>query len=396
MDLSKPRGKTVPQRAFWIVLKAAFLICAIVGWPIDEAAAAARSVHVIIKNNSNHALIDAHWELSHGIVTRKPLGRIDPGGIGEMFAESNGFATGTEGFVRYHVEGVSGDAQFNWDNPFVGNNSASGSGPPGYAVQLIGDKGNRTLAFYSFHDANAPVALCNADWVILNLGQHVEDKLDALDVGPGFLTTPLKRLGFGGWVDTGCRAQAEGWVVRNAQWSTDKFYTIDLNLHSFIIEDKQLRIQPPSQRFVRLEVEPGTPAHNSANVRTNQYIRVEGIVLIDTHFGEELIEIHPRDPIVAVTAPKPFGPDTCKQGFVWREAIPNDHVCVVPSERDQARIDNAQSGQRRQPGGGASGPDTCRQGFVWREATPADHVCVTPETRARVTNDNQHVGERRL
>lgn len=386
----------MPQRTFWIVLKAAFLIYAIAGWPIDEAAAAARSVHVIIKNNSNHALFNAHWELSHGIVTSKPPGRIDPGGIGEMSAESNGFATGTEGFVRYHVQGVSGDAQFNWDNPFVGNNSASGSGPPGYAVQLIGDKGNRTLAFYSFHDANVPAALCNADWVIGALGQHAEDKLDALDVGPGFLTTPLKRLGFGGWVDTGCRAQAEGWVWRNAQWSTDKFYTIDIKLHLFIIGDKKLSIQPPSQRFVRLEVEPGTPAHNSANARTNQYIRVEGIVLIDTHFGEELIEIHPYDPIVAVSEQRDYGADTCKPGFVWREAITNDHVCVTPNVRDQAQNDNAQAALRRQPGGGAYGPDTCQQGFVWREVTPADHVCVSPQTRAGVASDNQHAGERRL
>jgi hypothetical protein len=30
-----------------------------------------------------------------------------------------------------------------------------------------------------------------------------------------------------------------------------------------------------------------------------------------------------------------------------------------------------------------SGPDTCQQGFVWREARPGDHVCVTPETRSQ-------------
>ena len=27
----------------------------------------------------------------------------------------------------------------------------------------------------------------------------------------------------------------------------------------------------------------------------------------------------------------PYGPDTCKQGYVWRDAIPGDHVCVVPA-----------------------------------------------------------------
>jgi len=37
---------------------------------------------------------------------------------------------------------------------------------------------------------------------------------------------------------------------------------------------------------------------------------------------------------------------------------------------------------------GAYGPDTCRQGYVWREAFPGDHVCVTPAQRARARHDN--------
>ena len=30
--------------------------------------------------------------------------------------------------------------------------------------------------------------------------------------------------------------------------------------------------------------------------------------------------------------------------------------------------------------------DTCKQGFVWREATKDDHVCVTPATRTQAAN----------
>jgi hypothetical protein len=294
LNIKQVEGNTM-KRILLTIAVAAFASLS-----VDAARAAARSVHVVIKNNSPHALHNAHWELKHGIVTMKPPGRINPGGVGEMFAESNGVATGTEGFVRYQVEGVNGNAQFNWDNPFAGSNSAGGSGPRGYAVELVGDKGNRTLVFYSFHDANRPQALCAANWIIGKLGKNAEAKLDALDVGPGFLTTPLKRLGFGGWVDTGCRARAEGWVVRNAQWSTDKFYTIDLKLRSFVIGDRQLKPELAGKRYVRLEIEPGTPAHKSANARTNQIIRVEGIVLVDTHHGDELIEIHPFNPIVVV------------------------------------------------------------------------------------------------
>src|SRR5205807_3367638 len=74
-----------------------------------------------------------------------------------------------------------------------------------------------------------------------------------------------------------------------------------------------------------------------------------------------------------------YGPDTCFPGYVWREASPTDHVCVLPATRAQAAHDNSQAASRVQPGGGPFGPDTCVQGYVWRAAFPGDHVCVTPE-----------------
>ena len=89
-----------------------------------------------------------------------------------------------------------------------------------------------------------------------------------------------------------------------------------------------------------------------------------------------------------------FGPDTCVSGFVWRDAFSGDHVCVDPAVRAQAAADNQLAPRRRVPGGGAYGggaygPDTCRQGSVWREAGPTDHVCVTPEIRTQAANDNR-------
>jgi LGFP repeat/PAN domain len=86
----------------------------------------------------------------------------------------------------------------------------------------------------------------------------------------------------------------------------------------------------------------------------------------------------------------PFGPETCKQGFVWREACgPDDHVCVVPATRTKAAEDNSARSSRVQPGGGPFGIDTCKQGFVWREACgPQDHVCVPPATRTEAAQDN--------
>jgi hypothetical protein len=89
-------------------------------------------------------------------------------------------------------------------------------------------------------------------------------------------------------------------------------------------------------------------------------------------------------------------PDTCIQGYVWREAYPGDHVCVTPDLRKQAATDNQLAGSLREPQGGAYGPDTCKPGFVWREARPQDHVCVTPEARTQTARDNSLAHTRRV
>ena len=36
----------------------------------------------------------------------------------------------------------------------------------------------------------------------------------------------------------------------------------------------------------------------------------------------------------------------------------------------------------------AYGPDTCRTGYVWREAQPFDRVCVLPSSRTRAAQEN--------
>src|SRR6185295_7323942 len=90
-----------------------------------------------------------------------------------------------------------------------------------------------------------------------------------------------------------------------------------------------------------------------------------------------------------------YGPDTCKQGYVWRDAFAGDHVCVTGATREQAAADNAQASQRRSPTGGAYGPDTCLQGFVWRDASATDHVCVTGGVRAQAAADNAQAEARR-
>lgn len=80
--------------------------------------------------------------------------------------------------------------------------------------------------------------------------------------------------------------------------------------------------------------------------------------------------------------PLPYGPDTCVNGLVWRDARPGDTVCVTPQVRDATAQQNADPRANKVPGGGAYGPETCNPGFVWREAFDGDSICVTPQLRA--------------
>jgi hypothetical protein len=95
-----------------------------------------------------------------------------------------------------------------------------------------------------------------------------------------------------------------------------------------------------------------------------------------------------------VAAAGPFGPDTCKNGYVWREAAPGDNVCVTPHMRDLVAYDNSQAAARRNPHG-AYGSNTCKNGYVWREAFVGDVVCVTPSMRSQVKYDNSMAAYRR-
>jgi len=78
----------------------------------------------------------------------------------------------------------------------------------------------------------------------------------------------------------------------------------------------------------------------------------------------------------------------CKSDFVWREAKPDDYVCVPPASRSRVSKENAEAASRRDPDG-AYGPNTCINGYVWREAFDGDVVCVTPEVRALVKEENR-------
>jgi hypothetical protein len=104
------------------------------------------------------------------------------------------------------------------------------------------------------------------------------------------LTTPFKFLGISGWTDTGCSGRGIGSLVRNAQHSTDGFWTLDVALESFGIGE----IAAAAGRFLRIEVEPGTPAHAVCSVRAieaRRSVRFGGPLLVDT--DGPFLEVHP-------------------------------------------------------------------------------------------------------
>lgn len=102
------------------------------------------------------------------------------------------------------------------------------------------------------------------------------------------------------------------------------------------------------------------------------------------------------DPLKVAPSPstKSKPKDTCKQGYVWREARASDHVCVTPQTRnDVASQNRSAKGLWVQ---GAYGPHTCVQGYVWREAFNGDDVCVRPGARDQAHEDNRRAAQRRV
>lgn len=86
--------------------------------------------------------------------------------------------------------------------------------------------------------------------------------------------------------------------------------------------------------------------------------------------------------------------DGCMPPYVWRLAVPSDHICVTEESRRRTEQENQQAAQRRQASGGSYGADTCQTGYVWREAFEGDTVCVLPDRRIDIKRENALAAER--
>ena len=87
-------------------------------------ASAARSVWVVVRNNSKYPLSIGNSYITSGIWTVQPNAVIQSGQESGFGSESNGFMTGTHGSLTYNVSNGQ-HFSFTWTNPYYGSNTYS-------------------------------------------------------------------------------------------------------------------------------------------------------------------------------------------------------------------------------------------------------------------------------
>ena len=135
---------------------------------------------------------------------------------------------------------------------------------------------------------------CDPRGTIARLSMSPREPLSWFDRAIAWFTTPFKFCGISGWEETGCEAKASGRPVRDAQHSTDGFWTIDVALASFAIGTTPAPLTPP--KFLRLEVEPETKAHAvcaETRVRQGMLVSFGGAVVVDR--DGPFLEVHPDE-----------------------------------------------------------------------------------------------------
>lgn len=122
-----------------------------------------------------------------------------------------------------------------------------------------------------------------------------------------------------------------------------------------------------------------SPLRVSTVVRGGRTVRSASIVLLVSALSGVLpVVVAPAaiaGPVVA----------SCPTPMVPRRALPDDGVCVEPRSRNRVAAENARAAMLWIPG--PYGPKTCANGYVWREATPVDFTCVTPDIRTLVRGE---------
>jgi hypothetical protein len=100
----------------------------------------------------------------------------------------------------------------------------------------------------------------DAFWIMDHLDTHPQRPLSGFDEAVAWFATPIGKelLGIEGWDETGYDADGRGTLVCDAQHSTDGFWTADVEIIFFRIQNL-VRYGPGL--YIRLEIRPGRPAH---------------------------------------------------------------------------------------------------------------------------------------
>jgi hypothetical protein len=286
--------------------------------PIHKAEAekplGARSVRVVLVNQTPFTLRRVGGGASHGVWSSAPPSYVNGNDYAQWQTDSSGLATGTTAHAEYDIWGQerpggkmvkAGDLQIRWNNPFDGGNDYGQSTTAGFALERVGGSGNHTTIFFFLRPAARLRYECADLWVSNHLHDKPGEALGEFDEAIGFFTTAIKRSGIEGWTYTGCGAAVEAVAVRDAQHSTDGFWTIDVWLTKFRVGamDGMAKVPKGKGRALRVEVKPGRKAHDVLNDRPDQRprkgdkIQFRGPVYVDHgHY----LEVHPDEPIEIV------------------------------------------------------------------------------------------------
>ena len=129
-------------------------------------------------------------------------------------------------------------------------------------------------------------------WIMDHLDREPQPPLSGFAEAVAVLATPIGKelLGIEGWDETGYSADGRGTLVRAAQHSTDRFWTADVEIIFFRIQNL---VRTGPGLFIRLEIRPGTVAHTVAHkgIKKDQKIAFQGPVLLD--HDASFLEVHP-------------------------------------------------------------------------------------------------------
>ncbi len=154
-------------------------------------------------------------------------------------------------------------------------------------------------------------------------------------------------------------------------------------------------------------VVPARPAAPATGLPWWVYLAAGALVLIIAVVAFLLLRPPPDPPVPSPTptptptatptpTPSPTPSNPCPPPYVPRLARATDLTCVTTLSAAEARTDNDPDLQKaRKDPGGTYGPETCVQGYVWREAFEGDVACVTGTVRTRTYWENRGYPEGR-